>query len=146
MASGSADGSVPRVATLTGVGGANCIGSRFLLAITILLQFVIDLRQIAGCFARGLIFTDCQPAPNGFSKRNVLMETRCKHWKAALAQIGFSFFRQEGAALDGIEHNATIYGFVTSHRLNNLVVERFRTAHIWQRCKGWDEQEVGDSH
>src|SRR5438876_6583927 len=132
MASGSADGSAPRVAPLTGVGGANCIGSRFLIAITRLLQFLIDLRQIAGCFARGLIFADCKPASNGFSKRNILMETRCKHWEAALAQIGFSFFRQEGSALDGIEHNPAIDGLVTSHRLNNLVVERFRTAHIWQ--------------
>src|SRR5215510_9130851 len=131
MASGSADGSASSVAPLTGVGGANCIGSRFLIAITILLQFDIDLRQVAGCFARGLIFADGQPTPNGFSKRNILMEPRCKHWKATLAQIGFSFFRQEGSALDGIEYNAAIYSFVTRHRLNNLVVERFRTPHIW---------------
>src|SRR5919197_3416069 len=141
MASGSADGSVPSVAPLTGVGGANCIGSRFLIAITILLQFVIDLCQVTGSFARRLIFADGKPAPNGFSKRNILMETRGKHWKATLAQIGFSFFRQEGSALDGIKHNPAIDGLVTSHRLNNLVVERFRTAHIWQRSQGWDEQE-----
>src|SRR5215510_3621888 len=106
MASGSADASIPRVAPLTGVGGANCIGSRFLIAITILLQFVIDLRQVAGCFACGLIFADGQSTPDGFSKRNILMEPRCKHRKATLTQIGFSFFRQEGSALDGIEHNA----------------------------------------
>src|SRR5215510_2222122 len=146
MASGSADGSVPRVAPFTGVGGANCIGSRLLIAITILLQFVIDLRQITGCFARGLIFADCKPAPNGFSKCNILMEARCKHWKTTLAQIGFSFFRQERSALDGIEHNPAIYSFVTRYRLNNLLVERFRTTHIWQRRESGDEQEVGYTH
>src|SRR5262249_44585076 len=119
MGSGSADRSTPRVAPLIAVGGANCIGSRFLIAITRLLQFVIDMRQLVCSFARRLIFLDREAAPNGFPKGNILMETGCKHRKAALPQIGFSFFRQEGSSLDSIEHNPAIHGLVTSSSLDN---------------------------
>jgi len=115
------------------------MGSRFLSAITIILQFVIDMRQIARGFAPRLIFLDGEAAPNGFPKRNILMETGRKHWKAALAQIGFSLFCQEGSRLDRIEHNPSIHGFLMSHGLNNLVVEGFRTAHIGQRREGWNK-------
>jgi hypothetical protein len=60
-------------------------------------------------------------------------------WKTRYPHIrcgpkrGFSFFRQEGPCLDRIEHNPSIHDLLMSHCLNNLVVEGFRTAHIWQR-------------
>src|SRR5947207_12040428 len=120
MGSGSAGGSDIRTPPCTGVGGANCMGSRFLSAITMLLQFVVDMREIACGFARRLIFLDREATPNGFPKRNILMETRRKHRKATLAQIGFSFFRQEGSCLDRIEHNPSIHNLIMSHGLNNL--------------------------
>src|SRR5947209_1147245 len=131
MGSGSAGGSDISAPPFTVVGGANCMGSRFLSAITMLLQFVIDMCQIERSFARRLVFLDREATPNGFPKCNILMETRRKYRKATLAQIGFSLFRQEGSCLDRIEHNPSIHDLLMSHCLNNLVVAGFSTAYIW---------------
>src|SRR5213592_4721023 len=122
------------------MGGANCIGSRFLLAITMFLQFIIDMHQITRGFTPRFVFSDRKAAPNSLPKGNILVET---HRKATLAQISLRFLGQEGSCLDRIEHNATIHDLLMRYGLNNLVVECFSTAHIWQRRQSWDKQEIG---